>query len=101
MRPPFVLVQALLNGSLAFKYFSGLFQVIIQLCLINKVNHLLSFFFFGQFFVFLCSHVCVLFSADNILLSEDGKDAFLCDFGHSERLDKQGLSDGQGKYISL
>ncbi|RXN03510.1 mitogen-activated kinase kinase kinase 14-like protein [Labeo rohita] len=30
--------------------------------------------------------------ADNILLSDDGKDAFLCDFGHSERLDKQGLS---------
>ncbi|XP_059413810.1 mitogen-activated protein kinase kinase kinase 14-like isoform X1 [Carassius carassius] len=30
--------------------------------------------------------------ADNILLSEDGKDAFLCDFGYSERLDKQGLS---------
>uniref|UniRef100_A0A8C1XA04 Mitogen-activated protein kinase kinase kinase 14a n=1 Tax=Cyprinus carpio TaxID=7962 RepID=A0A8C1XA04_CYPCA len=30
--------------------------------------------------------------ADNILLSEDGKDAFLCDFGCSERLDKQGLS---------
>ncbi|KAK9977903.1 hypothetical protein ABG768_019686 [Culter alburnus] len=34
--------------------------------------------------------------ADNVLLSEDGKDAFLCDFGHSERSDKQGLSDGQG-----
>ncbi|KAK2916521.1 hypothetical protein Q8A67_000895 [Cirrhinus molitorella] len=30
--------------------------------------------------------------ADNILLSKDGKDAFLCDFGHSERLDKQGFS---------
>ncbi|XP_051572759.1 mitogen-activated protein kinase kinase kinase 14-like [Myxocyprinus asiaticus] len=29
--------------------------------------------------------------ADNVLLSEDGKDAFLCDFGQSERLDKQGL----------
>ncbi|KAK7174580.1 hypothetical protein R3I93_001707 [Phoxinus phoxinus] len=34
--------------------------------------------------------------ADNVLLSEDGKDAFLCDFGHSERLGKQGLSEGQG-----
>ncbi|KAG1968440.1 mitogen-activated protein kinase kinase kinase [Pimephales promelas] len=34
--------------------------------------------------------------ADNVLLSDDGKDAFLCDFGHSERLDKQGLSEGQG-----
>ncbi|XP_043091056.1 mitogen-activated protein kinase kinase kinase 14 isoform X2 [Puntigrus tetrazona] len=30
--------------------------------------------------------------ADNVLLSEDGKDAFLCDFGFSERLDEQGLS---------
>lgn len=34
--------------------------------------------------------------ADNVLLSEDGKDAFLCDFGQSERLDKQGLSYCQG-----
>ncbi|KAJ8404292.1 hypothetical protein AAFF_G00340650 [Aldrovandia affinis] len=25
--------------------------------------------------------------ADNVLLSEDGRDTFLCDFGHSERLD--------------
>jgi len=47
----------------------------------------------------VCSHVCALFSADNVLLSDDGKDAFLCDFGHSERLDKQGLSEGQGKYL--
>ncbi|XDV12828.1 hypothetical protein PO909_001397 [Leuciscus waleckii] len=34
--------------------------------------------------------------ADNVLLSEDGKDAFLCDFGYSERLGKQGLSEGKG-----
>lgn len=34
--------------------------------------------------------------ADNVLLSEDGKDAFLCDFGYSERLSKHGLSEGQG-----
>ncbi|TRY84058.1 hypothetical protein DNTS_014927 [Danionella cerebrum] len=42
---------------------------------------------------------CVLhldIKADNILLSEDGRDAFLCDFGQSERLDKQGLSYCQG-----
>ncbi|XP_060883182.1 mitogen-activated protein kinase kinase kinase 14 [Labrus mixtus] len=30
--------------------------------------------------------------ADNVLLSEDGRDTFLCDFGHSERLDNKGLS---------
>ncbi|KAM4597810.1 mitogen-activated protein kinase kinase kinase 14 isoform 2-T4 [Polymixia lowei] len=30
--------------------------------------------------------------ADNVLLSEDGVDTFLCDFGHSERLDNQGQS---------
>ncbi|KAK9534693.1 hypothetical protein VZT92_007123 [Zoarces viviparus] len=30
--------------------------------------------------------------ADNVLLSEDGGDTFLCDFGHAERLDKQGQS---------
>ncbi|XP_030649781.1 mitogen-activated protein kinase kinase kinase 14 [Chanos chanos] len=30
--------------------------------------------------------------ADNVLLSEDGKDAFLCDFGQSERTDEQGKS---------
>ncbi|CAL8273351.1 unnamed protein product [Lota lota] len=30
--------------------------------------------------------------ADNVLLSEDGKDTFLCDFGHAERLDSQGFS---------
>uniref|UniRef100_A0A8C6UTI3 Mitogen-activated protein kinase kinase kinase 14a n=1 Tax=Neogobius melanostomus TaxID=47308 RepID=A0A8C6UTI3_9GOBI len=28
--------------------------------------------------------------ADNVLLSADGRDTFLCDFGHAERLDKQG-----------
>ncbi|KAL4660532.1 mitogen-activated protein kinase kinase kinase 14-like [Arapaima gigas] len=30
--------------------------------------------------------------ADNVLLSEDGKDTFLCDFGYSERLDRNGRS---------
>ncbi|XP_018597653.2 mitogen-activated protein kinase kinase kinase 14 [Scleropages formosus] len=30
--------------------------------------------------------------ADNVLLSEDGKDTFLCDFGHSERLGPNGRS---------
>ncbi|XP_026885589.2 mitogen-activated protein kinase kinase kinase 14 isoform X1 [Electrophorus electricus] len=30
--------------------------------------------------------------ADNVLLSEDGKDTFLCDFGQSERLDQHGFS---------
>ncbi|KAI1884124.1 hypothetical protein AGOR_G00223220 [Albula goreensis] len=30
--------------------------------------------------------------ADNVLLSEDGKDTFLSDFGHSERLDSNGRS---------
>ncbi|KAJ8364636.1 hypothetical protein SKAU_G00134670 [Synaphobranchus kaupii] len=30
--------------------------------------------------------------AENVLLSEDGKDTFLCDFGHSERLDLNGQS---------
>lgn len=29
---------------------------------------------------------------DNVLLSEDGKDIFLCDFGLSERLDAKGMS---------
>uniref|UniRef100_A0A3Q2ZJD1 Mitogen-activated protein kinase kinase kinase 14a n=1 Tax=Hippocampus comes TaxID=109280 RepID=A0A3Q2ZJD1_HIPCM len=28
--------------------------------------------------------------ADNVLLSEDGRDSFLCDFGHAERLDSGG-----------
>ncbi|XP_028311651.1 mitogen-activated protein kinase kinase kinase 14 [Gouania willdenowi] len=28
--------------------------------------------------------------ADNVLLSEDGRDTFLCDFGHAERLDHLG-----------
>ncbi|XP_057673592.1 mitogen-activated protein kinase kinase kinase 14 isoform X2 [Corythoichthys intestinalis] len=30
--------------------------------------------------------------ADNVLLSEDGRDSFLCDFGHAERLDMFGQS---------
>ncbi|XP_061906031.1 mitogen-activated protein kinase kinase kinase 14 [Entelurus aequoreus] len=30
--------------------------------------------------------------ADNVLLSEDGRDCFLCDFGHAERLDTGGQS---------
>ncbi|XP_017289042.1 mitogen-activated protein kinase kinase kinase 14 [Kryptolebias marmoratus] len=30
--------------------------------------------------------------ADNVLLSEDGRDTFLCDFGHAEKLDNQGWS---------
>ncbi|XP_074512204.1 mitogen-activated protein kinase kinase kinase 14 [Sebastes fasciatus] len=30
--------------------------------------------------------------ADNVLLSEDGRDTFLCDFGHAERLDNRGQS---------
>ncbi|TNM96926.1 hypothetical protein fugu_015082 [Takifugu bimaculatus] len=30
--------------------------------------------------------------ADNVLLSEDGRDACLCDFGHAERLDNGGQS---------
>ncbi|XP_008302499.1 mitogen-activated protein kinase kinase kinase 14 [Stegastes partitus] len=30
--------------------------------------------------------------ADNVLLSEDGKETFLCDFGHAERLNNQGQS---------
>ncbi|XP_074552727.1 mitogen-activated protein kinase kinase kinase 14 [Halichoeres trimaculatus] len=30
--------------------------------------------------------------ADNVLLSEDGRDTFLCDFGHAERLDNKGQS---------
>ncbi|CAB1341744.1 unnamed protein product, partial [Coregonus sp. 'balchen'] len=36
--------------------------------------------------------------ADNVLLSEDGRDTFLCDFGHSERMDIRGqsLSASQG-----
>lgn len=36
-----------------------------------------------------------------MLLSEDGRDTFLCDFGHAERLDKEGqsLSGSKGKHI--
>lgn len=36
-----------------------------------------------------------------MLLSEDGRDTFLCDFGHAERLDNAGqsLSGSKGKYI--
>uniref|UniRef100_A0A3Q1FQF2 Mitogen-activated protein kinase kinase kinase 14a n=1 Tax=Acanthochromis polyacanthus TaxID=80966 RepID=A0A3Q1FQF2_9TELE len=30
--------------------------------------------------------------ADNVLLSEDGRETFLCDFGHAERLNNQGQS---------
>uniref|UniRef100_A0A3P8TK15 Protein kinase domain-containing protein n=1 Tax=Amphiprion percula TaxID=161767 RepID=A0A3P8TK15_AMPPE len=30
--------------------------------------------------------------ADNVLLSEDGRETFLCDFGHAERLNTQGQS---------
>ncbi|KAI3359570.1 hypothetical protein L3Q82_013974, partial [Scortum barcoo] len=30
--------------------------------------------------------------AENVVLSEDGRDTFLCDFGHAERLDNQGQS---------
>lgn len=44
--------------------------------------------------------LCLFHSADNVLLSEDGRDTFLCDFGHAERLDSQGqsLSGSKGKY---
>lgn len=40
-------------------------------------------------------------TADNVLLSEDGRDACLCDFGHAERLDNggQSLSGSKGTYI--
>lgn len=38
-----------------------------------------------------------------MLLSEDGRDTFLCDFGHAERLDNAGqsLSGSKGKYIEV
>ncbi|XP_018619862.2 mitogen-activated protein kinase kinase kinase 14-like [Scleropages formosus] len=32
--------------------------------------------------------------ADNVLLSEDGRDTYLCDFGHSVRLDTKGRGTG-------
>lgn len=35
---------------------------------------------------------------DNVLLSEDGKNTFLCDFGESERLDPYGFSPSQGNF---
>lgn len=35
--------------------------------------------------------------ADNVLLSEDGRDTFLCDFGHAETLDNQGQSLRESK----
>ncbi|KAM6957636.1 mitogen-activated protein kinase kinase kinase 14 [Aplochiton taeniatus] len=43
---------------------------------------------------------------DNVLLSEDGKDTFLCDFGHSERLNSHGQSinvstDLKGTYTHM
>lgn len=40
-------------------------------------------------------------TADNVLLSDNGRDTFLCDFGHAERLDNQGqsLSRSKGKYF--
>lgn len=43
---------------------------------------------------------CLFHTADNVLLSEDGRDTFLCDFGHAERLDNQGqsLSGSKGKH---
>ncbi|XP_029945513.1 mitogen-activated protein kinase kinase kinase 14 isoform X2 [Salarias fasciatus] len=37
--------------------------------------------------------------ADNVLLSEDGRDTFLCDFGHAERLDTQGQSLSRSKEL--
>lgn len=44
--------------------------------------------------------LCLFPTADNVLLSEDGRDTFLCDFGHAERLDNQGqsLSGSKGEY---
>uniref|UniRef100_A0A669EZM8 Protein kinase domain-containing protein n=1 Tax=Oreochromis niloticus TaxID=8128 RepID=A0A669EZM8_ORENI len=36
-------------------------------------------------------------AADNVLLSDDGRDTFLCDFGHAERLDNQGQSLSRSK----
>lgn len=45
--------------------------------------------------------ICLSPTADNVLLSEDGKDTFLCDFGHAERLDNRGqsLSGSKGNII--
>lgn len=47
------------------------------------------------------SLLTLFLTADNVLLSEDGRDACLCDFGHAERLDNggQSLSGSKGKYI--
>lgn len=47
--------------------------------------------------------LCLFPTADNVLLSEDGRDTFLCDFGHAERLDNQGqsLSGSKGKYCVI
>lgn len=38
-----------------------------------------------------------------MLLSEDGRDTFLCDFGHAERLDNQGqsLSGSKGEHRAI
>lgn len=51
-----------------------------------------------------CSITSAFFppAADNVLLSADGKDTFLCDFGHAERLDNHGqsLSVSRGKYCA-
>ncbi|XP_030591613.1 mitogen-activated protein kinase kinase kinase 14 isoform X1 [Archocentrus centrarchus] len=35
--------------------------------------------------------------ADNVLLSDDGRDTFLCDFGYAEKLDNQGQSLSRSK----
>lgn len=37
--------------------------------------------------------------ADNVLLSDDGRDTFLCDFGHAERLDNYGQSLSRSKEL--
>lgn len=47
--------------------------------------------------------LCLFPTADNVLLSEDGRDTFLCDFGHAERLDNQGqsLSGSKGEHRAI